>query len=232
MSAELEPVAPELGALPTPREFGAAVQARVDAEVLRLRTERGDVTSAADVYPLVRGLTHVREQLGDYATSLRRVVTAVEQELEEELMAIPGNEQDGTPVASHTVPDVDGTDIKLTVQQSTKRTFDADPLVSVAIVEQLTAAAVAELAQLGFNHALSPSAETEAALYDRLGEMMTDVVARVLGLGSFTPQITKVNRFAKDAAGAGADGAAAVVQAAVHEKKVYTGLKVSREERK
>lgn len=228
---ELEPVAPELNTLPDPRDFKRMVLSRVESEIVRVRAERGEVTSAADVYDLVRGLTSVHEQLGDYATALTSVNETVRLELAEELMAIPGNEQDGTPVHGLTVPCEDGTDIKLAVQMTTKREFDKGALISVAVAEQLTTERLEQLATSAVEEAFSGEGDFPGTRL-WLTETLLAFADRLQSLGSFTPQITKVERFAKDAAAAGEDGAASVVQGSVRTKKVFDKIGVKREERK
>lgn len=225
--------APELNPLPSPREFGKIVQARVDAEIIRMRQERGEVTAAADVYPLVRGLYSASEHLDEYATALKNVTTSIRQELEEELMAIPGNEQDGTPVSGAVVPDLDGTDISLALDMKTDREFDVDSIVAVAVAEKVSRDAVLEVVKLVREGVETGDGEaTESALATVLAELVEAGVRRVIALGSFTPQVTKVRRYAKEAAGAGNDASAAVIQGSMQERKIYKGIKVTREQRK
>lgn len=225
--------APELNQLPTPREFGQIVQARVDAEIIRMREERGEVAAAADVYPLVRGLYSASEQLGEYATALNKVTTSIKQELEEELMAIPGNEQDGIPVSGAVVPDLDGTDIKLALDSKTERNFDLDSLIAVSVAEKVSADLVQQLSDIVVSsYEQDDWVDNEFKLTQILAEAVESTVRRVLALGNFTPQVTKVRAYAKEAAGAGDDSSASVIQGAMRERKVYTGIKVSREERK
>ncbi|MEV8610222.1 hypothetical protein AB0383_20235 [Amycolatopsis sp. NPDC051373] len=228
--------APELNPLPSPREFRKIVQARVDAEIKRMREERGEVVSPADVYPLVRGLMSAYEQLDEYATALTGVTTSIRQELEEELMAIPGNEQAGIPLGGATVPDIDGTDIKLALQQKTDRQFDVDALVSVAVAEKVTSDLVLDIVKVVCEGLEDESQTfgggTENGVLDLVAVTVESAVRRVLALGNFTPQVTKVKAYAKEAAGAGDDGSAAVIQGSVRERKVYTGIKAAREARK
>lgn len=226
----LEPIGPELNALPAPREFGAMLQARLDDEIMRMRTERGDVIDETTIYPLVRGLVATTETLGEYGRALAAVATSAEQEIAEELMAIPGNEQDGTPMHAVTVPDLDGTDIRLGINKTTKRTFTAEAITSAATAAAVPQDAVERLSALGVAAALGE--DVQAEVFDVLVRVAEAAVERVLAVGNWTPQVTKLNAFAKEMAGGGDDQLASVIKSAIHEKRVYQGIKIERQVRK
>lgn len=221
--------------LPSPAEFKAQLLARLEGHIIERRAARGDVLSEADVYGLARDLQRYKETAGDYARALTGAASVAGQEQQEELLAVPGKEQDGVPTGGMTVPDLDGTDIKFTLNNTNEHTIDADAvypaIAAVVMAETDLRNGVMQLAMLTLVD-VEATAEAEARLVDLLATALIAAQEHVVSVGSFSLQVTKVKALAKTLAAKGEDALAATVLAAIKTKKVFKGLVIKREERK
>jgi hypothetical protein len=231
-SKELAPLPESVENLPEPREFARLLRERLEAEIIRVREERGEVHQAEDVYQLSRGLSRYIEIAGEYKRAFDGTAKIAKQELENELIDAVG-EQDGTPTGGLTVPDLDGTDIKLALDQANSYDIDASVLRSALAARILESGAVQEnVEQLAVSAAVHDDEEASGKLDNYLAEVITLALEEYEQLGAFSPQVSKVRAFAKDLAGRGADSLASLVSAAIRKTQTYRGVKVSREERK
>lgn len=223
-------------ALPAPPEFAKLLRDWLEKQIIDARQARGDVTSSEDVFDLVRSLQKTREVLGDYARSLTTTANIAGQEIEEELKNAVG-EQEGIPNSGLTVPDLDGTDIKISLDMPGTHTIDKDevlPAVAAEVLYQFDA--VTGVANLGVAVALAPDEHEQAVAKANLEAFLADMLVHGMNashaLGSFGLQVSKVKAFAKTLAGRGEDALASVVSKAIRTTKDFRSIKVTRAERK
>ena len=237
MVAELVTLPPAVADLPDPKEFGEILLARLNGEIMRIRAQRGPVVDAADAYALIRSLKGFDEVMRDYARQMTSAAKVAVQEIEEELLGIPGMEQDGVPTGPLTVPDTDGTDIKITVDNQNEHFIDLD------VLKEVVAAVVATDVEtgLGVVNLATAVALTDDhiergvaanALGGYLAQMVISGVDLFLTTGTYKAQVTKVKALGKRMASEGADGFAAMVARAIKTNKVYRGVKVDRVKQK
>lgn len=232
-----ELVLPEsVRALPAPPEFAKLLREWLEEQIIAARKARGEVTSSEDVFDLVRSLQRTREVLGDYARALTSAANVAGQEIEEDLKYAVG-EQQGIPNSGLTVPDTDGTDIKITLDMPGTHTIDKDevlPAVAAEVLYQYDA--VTGAANLGVAVALATDDQEQAVAKANLEAFLADVLVHGMNashaLGSFSLQVSKVKAFAKTLAGRGEDALASVVSKAIRTTKDFRSIKVTRAERK
>lgn len=221
--------------LPSPKEFGEQLRRRLAEDIAARRAVRGSVLAEADTFGLVRDLQRYREQTQDYARALSGAGQVAAQEMEEELLSVPGKESDGLPTGPMTVPDTDGTDIKFTLNAPNEHTIDGDavlPAVAAVIMDEHDL--LDGVLQIATQHLLDidSAGETRSQLEALLGAALIDAQVRATSLGTFSLQVSKVKAFAKLLASRGDDTLSAVVSAAITTKKVIKGVTIKREERK
>jgi hypothetical protein len=221
--------------LPSPKEFGEQLRLRLAQDIAARREERGDVLSEADVFALVRDLQAYKERTADYARALSSAGTVAGQEMLEELLSVPGKEQDGVATGPMTVPDLDGTDIKFTLNTPNEHTIDDDavmPAVAAVVMEESNL--LDGIMQLAMVHLVDVDNQgaAKAQMEELLGGALIAAQQRAVSLGSFSLQVSKVKAFAKLLASRGDDALSAVVSASITTVKVMRGVNVKREERK
>lgn len=233
---ELEPLPPEVERLPAPAEFGRIIRDRLEAEIVRVRAERGEVVTAEDTFALTRSLQAFDEVMGEYVNAMTGARKIAKAEIQEELKYAVG-EQDGMPLGGLTVPDVDGTDIKISLDTPNVHTIDQDGLYPVVVADvmgalrltdSLQALAIESVMHQGMDEFNESTAKFDAAV----AEALLLAQERVLSLGSFTPQVSKVRAAAKQLAAHGDDALAGQMTATIRTVRETRGIKVERKERK
>ena len=219
---------------PDHRTLGKALQDGVNATMAQLREARGEVVSAEDVYDAVRWAQGIAESFHEYGRAFAGAAALVGQYAEEELTEAVG-EQDGVPLKSLTVPDVDGTDIKLT-----KQTTNVHHLNEAAVLQALAVSFVQENDAAGelaviltdlYDRVEWTDKATEEATYERaeakLVEFLLQAFRELADLGSFSLQVSKVEAFRKELARRDTL-LASTVAGAMGKTVKYTGVKMSR----
>lgn len=219
---------------PDHRTLAAALRERVDAAVLQLRDERGDVHAVEDVYPLVRWGQATAEKLNDYARAFAGAAAHLTGYVSDELVEAVG-ENDGVPARNLVVPDVDGTDIHLTAQTSNVYTIDADNVLAAACADlvrdtDMAGELAAVLVRL-YSVAVPIPEDAEQAVYDEaeglLVRFLLAAVERARELGKLDLQVSKVRAFGKDVARRDTT-LAATVTTSVRSTTKFSGVKVER----
>jgi hypothetical protein len=219
---------------PDHRTLGKALQDGVNATMAQLREARGDVVAPEDVYEAVRWAQGIAESFHEYGRAFAGAAALVGQYAEEELVDAVG-EQDGIPVKSLTVPDVDGSDIKITKQTSNTHHIGQDAVLralAVSFVQEhdVTGELSMILSDL-YDRVEWTDKGTEEATYERAEEKAVEFVLQAFGelltLGSFSLQVTKVAAFSK--ALARRDTLlASTITGAMGKTTEYSGVKMSR----
>lgn len=234
MGAELEPLPPAVQALPSPRDFGRLLRERLESEIKRVRDERGDVQAPEDAFALVRSLQAFREVMEEYAHAMTSAARVAVQEAEEELLSAVGD-QDGVPNSGLTVPDIDGTEIKMSLLNP--RTHHIDQAI---VLDVLTADALGRLDVVQgtidyvANLIINPEQQPEITenLETFLAGAIRNTIDEALALGTYSQQVTKVKAFGKALAGRGEDKLAGVISQSMKVTTRYAGVKLAREEGK
>lgn len=208
--------------MPAPTVLREALLLRLERLVIEARRERGDVTLPEDTFALVRSLARSRELLGEYQDAMSAAQRFVDGEITEELTEAVG-EQDGVPTGNLTVPDLDGTNIRLVRDQSNEYSVDVTALMSVVIADVMSSWVLVERVR---------DADTATEASELIVGGLQYAFERLLQTGRFDPQPTKLNAYAVDLAGTGRDDLAAAVSSAVRKKTRYKGVKVERVQRK
>lgn len=216
----------QVSALPTPREVGQALKLALEERVVAARLARGDVHAPEDVNPLSRALLGTAEILADYGRAFNSAAAFAKRELGEELLNAVG-EQDGIPLGNHTVPDVAG-DIKLTRDNVNVHDIDLDPLIAAAAFDALTESSGTEPVQRADQGDSDYTIEYE----NWMAGVMTQAVYRLLTMGTFTAQVSKVRAYSADLARRGYDSVASTVSGAVRTTAEFRGVKVERKKEK
>lgn len=231
---ELVPLPPTVASLPSPREFGRLLREWMESEILRVRAERGEVNTPEDTFELVRSLQRLRELLQEYAHTMTSVANIAAQEVQEELLNAVG-EQDGVPLSGLTVPDLDGTEIKMSINAPRTHHIDQATVLDVLVADALDSL---DVINATVEHAVAMALDPETAADSReqletiLAGALRVAIDRALELGTYSQQVTKVKAFAKRLAGAGQDKLAGVVTASIKTTTEYSGIKVARTETK
>lgn len=228
--SELVPLPDEVR-LPSPRDFSRLLRERLEAEILRVRTERGPVSTPEDTHALVRSLQAARETFSDYARGLTGAAKIAEQEIEEELLAAVGD-QDGVPNGAMSVTDHDGTTIRLSPKTSNEYDIDQNALfAALAEVIMMTTEIATDLENACLDAALADAEDRPQATAER-----NAVIARALilamtelpSVGTFTPQVTKTKALAAELGRLGDDQLAATVTQAIRKTTRTEGVKIER----
>lgn len=219
---------------PDHRTLGKALQDGVNATIAQLRAARGDVVAPEDVYETVRWAQGIAESFHEYGRAFAGAAVLVGQYAEEELTEAVG-EQDGIPTRSLTVPDVDGSDIKLTKQTSNTHHIDRDAVLralAASFVRQHDAAGVlAVLLSDLYARVEMVDESTEEQVYRRVEEHLATLLMiafdELTALGSFNLQVTKVEAFSKELARRDTL-LASTVTGAMRKTAEYSGVKMTR----
>lgn len=230
-SVELEHIVTRF---PDHRTLNKALQDGVNATMAQLRAARGEVVSEEDVYDAVRWAQGIAESFHEYGRAFAGAAALVGQYAEEELAEAVG-EQDGVPLRSLTVPDVDGTDIRLSKETANTHHIERDAVLQALAVslvqgEELAGEMAVILSDL-YDRVEFTDKATEEATYDaaeaKLVAILLHAFEQLITLGSFSLQVSKVQAFRKELARRDAM-LASTVAGAVRTTKKYTGVKMSR----
>jgi hypothetical protein len=219
---------------PDHRTLAQALRERVDAAVLQLRDERGDVHAVEDVFPLVRWGQATAEKLNDYARAFAGAAGHLTGYVSDELVEAVG-ETDGIPARNLVVPDTDGTDIHLTAQTSNVYMIDTDNVLSAAVADlvrdtDMAGELAAVLVKL-YSVAVPVPEAAEQEVYDEAEELLARfllaAIERARELGKLDLQVSKVRAFAKAVARRDTS-LAATVSTSVRSTRKFGGVAVKR----
>jgi hypothetical protein len=203
--------------LPAARTVVAVLRENLHQLVLDARNARGAVRMPEDTYALVRSLMGVREGAADYAHAFATIRSEADGFIQDDLELAVG-EQDGVPNSGMKVPDIDGTDIAISVDSQNQYGFDTTALVKALVFEALDQADEIESPDLA---------------RDYVAWLLDTALNRLIGLGQFRPQVTKVRAFADDLSRRdGGPAIASTVMATVTKTAKFKGIKVERRQPK
>ncbi len=184
------------------------------------RQARGTVVEPEDTYPLVRRLTEADEVLGQWSRAFADAAAEARALIEEEALTVAGAEHDGVLTAGLYVPDGVGRRIAVKADwQAGDSTWDVPSLIGWLVDDEVNDAR----ARIG----------TDTIAESDVREVARNVVDRLLDLGSYRPQATKLKALRTKLAELGRDAEAAVIAGvrSVGPRK-YLGVKVTREDAK
>lgn len=216
--------------LPTTADLRTVLREGLDAVQAEEWEKRGgaEVAKPEDAYALLRRYGAMAETATDYSRAFADFVKEIKGRAGDELSTMYG-EQDGVPNADASVPDADGTTIKVKRDHENRYSFDLDSIISATVLLMLADPEV--------NEALAEMFQAEfrgdgATTITHLSWVIGDGVRRVLGTGKFEAQVTKVRALAKDAATAGDDALASTVTGAIKKTTRLKGIQITREQPK
>lgn len=203
--------------MPAPHDLVGMLRRNLEALVTAARQERGDVLLPEDTYGVVRAVARVHEGLTDYANAFRTITKEADGYIQDELELAVG-EQDGVPNSGMTVPDVDGTDLCISLNQPNEYDFDL-----VALFTAVTFQAVEALVEF----------EDDRTDRDTVIGLLMVALGKLTELGRFTPQVTKVKAFAAELARLdGGARVASAVTSTIKKRPQFKGIKVERRQPK
>lgn len=216
--------------LPTTRDLRTVLREGLDAVQAEEYEKRGgaEVAKPEDAYALIRRYAAMEETAVDYSRAFGDFAKEVRERSGEQLSIMYG-EQDGVPNADASVPDMDGTTIKVKRQHENRYTFDLDSIISGAVVLMLADPDVNEALAEMFQAEFRGDPQTSVSA---LSWVLGEAVRRVLATGKFEAQVTKVKKLAADAAKAGDDKLASTVTGAIDKKTRLKGITLDREQPK
>lgn len=218
---ELEPAFGR--SLPAPHTLVGELRARLESTVLALRAERGEVHAPEDVWESVRALGAIAEGLADYGSAFSKVAKETRGYIQDELEVAVG-EQDGIPNSGMSVPDVDGTNLQISLDVRNEYDIDIEPVKSgvLALVLATNPAMI-----------LVHELQGQDAVVDTLAELLADAMTTLLACGTFRPQVTKVRALATEIGRTDPKVASTINGALSRAKSVkFQGVKVKREQPK
>ena len=213
--------------LPTTTDLRTVLRQGLDAVQAEEYEKRGgaEVEKPEDAYALLRRYGAMAEQAGDYSRAFADFVKEVKGRAGDELSTMYG-EQDGVPNADASVPDTDGTTIKVQRDHANSYSFDLDAVISAVVVGMLSDPEVNEALAEMFQAEFRGDGENSIR---HLSWALGEAVRRVLATGKFEGQVTKVRALAKAAAASGDDALASTVTGAIKKTTTLKGIKVTRE---
>jgi hypothetical protein len=216
--------------LPSTPDLRRTLRLGLDSVLSEGYAARGgqEVKKPEDAYPLLRALGALSETMRDYGRAFTEAAREVEARAGDDLIEMYG-EQDGIPNGNATVPDTDGTELKVSVDYMNEYSFDVNALISASIMETLASAYVRERAGMMFQAEFNGDGAESTRL---LAELLAEGVDRVLALGKFQPQVTKTRALAKTLSTQGADGVASTITDATTKTVKNKGIKIVREQPK
>jgi hypothetical protein len=221
--------------LPSAREFGRMLREHLEAEIVRVRAERGEVGAPEDTHALIRSLQGFTELAAEYARGWTGAGKIAQQEIEEELLTGVG-EQDGTPNGAMNVTDHDGTTIRVAPKMANEYDIDVNALYpALAEVILATTEIGTDLENACLDAALALPEDRPAATAERNAVIVRALILAMTELpsvGAFTPQVTKVKALAAELGRLGDDRLASTVTGAIRKTEKYTGVKIERKEPK
>lgn len=217
---ELEPAFGR--SLPAPHTLVGMLRERLEARVLELREDRGEVVAPEDVFDSVRNLGAIAEGLADYGAAFATVAKETRGYIQDDLEEAVG-EQDGIPLSGLTVPDVDGTDLKISLDTANEYNIDTDTVLSGVLALVMTSNEATE-------RLVEWTTPNEDAAAQMIVELLMDAMTTLLACGTFKPQITKVRDMATEIARTDTKVASAITTMLRRAKTVrFRGIKVKRE---
>lgn len=213
--------------LPTTSNLRTVLREGLDAVQAAEYAARGgaEVEKPEDAYALIRRYGAMAETGTDYMRAFADFVKEIKVRSGEQLSIMYG-EQDGVPNADASVPDLDGTTIKVQREHENKYSFDLDSVISGATAHMLADPEVNEALAEMFQAEFRGDVETSVA---SLSWVLAEAVKRVLATGKFEPQVTKVKALAKNAAAVGDDALSSTVTGAIKKTTRLKGIRVERE---
>lgn len=232
--AELERL-PEVRNLPEPARFAKILREWLDNEIWLAREQRGEVERPEDTHALVRSLQGVKELFGEYGRAFTTASAVATQVLAEELGTAVG-EQDGIPNQGMTVPDLDGTMIKMALDTVNVHTIDLD-VIRPALAELILATTeiATDLQNAALDAALAAPEDRAAAtgdLHALLARILVHAMTEHDRFGKPSVGVTAVRKLAKDLGVLGDDKLAGAVTGAIRKTTDPKGVKVTREQPK
>jgi hypothetical protein len=217
---ELEPAFGR--SLPAPHTLVGMLRERLEARVIELRAERGDVHAPEDVFVSVRNLGAIAEGLADYGAAFTTVAKETRGYIQDDLELAVG-EQDGVPLSGMTVPDTDGTNLKISLDTANEYNIDTDTVMSGVAHLVVTTNPVSQLLTAVVD-------EDKPRTVDMIVELLTDAMTTLLACGQFKPQVTKVREMATEIARTDPKVASTITGVLKHAKTTrFRGVKVKRE---
>lgn len=227
---------PAVENLPAPSEFARMLREWLDAEIQAVREERGDVERPEDTHKLVRSLQGVVETFGEYSRAFSTAATVARQVLEEELTTAVGETAGapGKPTQGMTVPDLDGTMIKMALDHANSYTIDVD-VMRAALAELILATTeiTTDLQDAALDAALAAPEDRAAAtgaLHVLVSRILVHAMTEHDRFGKPSVGVTAARKLAKDLGALGDDKLAGAVTGAIRKKTDYKGVKVTREQ--
>lgn len=216
--------------LPSTKDLRTVLREGLDAIQAEEYAARGgaEVAKPEDAYALLRRFAAVEETAVDYSRAFGDFAKEVRERSGEQLSIMYG-EQNGIPNADASVPDADGTTIKVKRQHENRYSFDLDSIISGAVVLMLADPDVNEALTEMFQAEFRGDAQTSVSA---LSWVLGEAVRRVLATGKFEAQVTKVKKLADDAAKSGDDKLASTVTGAIDKKTRLKGITLDREQPK
>lgn len=214
-SKEIEPAFGQN--MPAPHTLVGIMRERLHGLVLELREARGDVHAPEDVYVPIRRLAALAEGLTDYSSAFRKIAGEVNGFVQDELEEAVG-EQDGVPLSGLTVPDVDGTDIKVTLNTPSEYTFDLEAIMRGVAVKLMAD---------NPNDARDPSLDGDQA-DEELYVLLLKAMGHLLAAGKFEPQVSKVKKLATEIARTD-PAVASTITSTIKKRTEFKGVRAKRE---
>lgn len=226
--SQLEPLPAVLTGMIEPHDLRRKILHAVQVGYEALSAERGDVTVPEDTFPTQRALATAAETLKGYAEAFTAGAKMVATLQEEELVEAVG-EDAGVPREGITVPDSGG-DLRIAPKYENEHGADVDQLIAVVAAEVLETSYsdqhgnVVDLVRA----IVEGDAGDPEGLASQLQDVLTDAMHRLLTVGKFTPQVTKVKTYAAGLSRNGQDGLAAVARTSLTKRTVYKGVTTTR----
>lgn len=216
--------------LPTTKDLRTVLREGLDAVQTEEYEKRGgaEVAKPEDAFALLRRFAGMEETAVDYGRAFLDFAKEIRDRSGEQL-AIMYGEQDGVPNADASVPDIDGTTIKVKRQHENRYSFDLDSIISGAVVLMLADPEVNDALAEMFQSEFKGDADNSIRC---LSWVLGEAVRRVLATGKFEAQVTKVKKLAADAAKSGDDQLASTVTGAIDKKTRLKGITLDREQPK
>jgi hypothetical protein len=206
--------------LPTAKTIRAVLRQQLNDAVLAERTRRGEVVAPEDTWQMHRSLALVAQTCGEYSRAFADAAQEAGQVAEEELIDTFG-EQNGIPNQGLTVPNEDGTQVKVSLDIRSSWSADEDAIMSAVAFSVL-----AEVDWRTLALAARTPLQQEAAEND-LAALLVEGMQRLVATGKFNPQVTKIRDFTRTIAGTPTgDRVASTVNVSVRNNKVYKGVKI------
>jgi hypothetical protein len=218
--------------LPAPHDLVGMLRAKLEELVTNARNGRGEVHTPEDTFEIQLGLAQVIEGLTDYARAFQKIAREARGYAEDELIEAVG-EQDGIPLAGLKVPDPDGTTVSINRDMANQYEFDNDTLLTAVAHEVLTTERLPSVGDPKIMTQLGLSPQDTAAIDALLVRFMLTAMSRLVELGKFEPQISKVKAFTTELSRLeGGPQIASTVTSSTRKKPIYKGVKVEREQPK